>query len=356
MQAVTQDSSILRTIVARAMSGPLSGADSEAAFTEVMKGNATPGLAAALLVALRTRGESAEEIAGGVRALQSAMHFVDVGDTKTLLDTCGTGGGKIGTFNISTAAALVAAGAGVRIAKHGNRSYSSRSGSADVLSALGVEIDLSPAGMQQVFKEAGIVFMFAPLLHPAMRHIAPTRKELGVPTIMNILGPLTNPARAQLQVVGVSDPALLDVVAGALRELGHQRALVVHGAPGMDELSPIAESDVIELKDGRLDRFVFDPVEELGWTRWSALELGGGEPIDNARIIGTVLEGAMAGAPRAAIVLNAGAAIYLAGLATSIKDGVAIAEQTIDEGKATEVLDRLRQASATAERNQPTTS
>jgi anthranilate phosphoribosyltransferase len=347
---MTHDSATLRTIVARAMAGNLSGADSEAAFTEVMEGRATPGLAAALLVALRTRGETADEIAGGVRALQRAMHFVYLGDTATLLDTCGTGGGMFTTFNISTAAALVAAGAGVRIAKHGNRSYSSRSGSADVLQALGVEIDLSPAGMQQVFRQAGIVFMFAPLLHPAMRHIAPTRKELGVPTIMNILGPLTNPARARLQVVGVSDPSLLEIVAGALQALGHERAMVVHGAPGMDELSPIGESDVIELKNGRLDRYVFDPAVELGWERWSPLELEGGEPVDNARIIGTILEGAMAGAPRAAVTLNAGAAIYLAGLADSIRDGVAVAGRTIDEGKASTVLDRLRIASGEAER------
>lgn len=345
---------ILQPIIARLIAGPLSASDAEAAFTEVMQGNATPALAAALLVALRTRGETAAEVAGGVRALQSAMHFVDLGDTEHLLDTCGTGGGKVGTFNISTAAALVAAGAGVRIAKHGNRSFSSRSGSADVLSALGVEIDLSPAGMQQVFREAGIVFMFAPLLHPAMRHIGPIRKELGVPTIMNILGPLTNPARAKLQVVGVSDPSLLEIVAGALRELGHQRALVVHGAPGMDELSPIGESDVIELSNGSLRRYVFDPAEELGWEKWSALELGGGEPADNARIIGAVLEGAVAGAPRAAVVLNAGAAIYLAGFAKSIADGVRVAEQTIDEGKGAKALERLRQASARAERNSAT--
>ena len=336
---------MLQQIVARLIAGPLSAADAEAAFSEVMEGRATPALSGALLAALRTRGESAAEIAGGVRALQRAMHFVDLGDTANLLDTCGTGGGRTGTFNISTAAALVAAGAGVRIAKHGNRSFSSRSGSADVLAAMGVEIDLTPEQMQHVFREAGIVFMFAPLLHPAMRHIGPVRKELGIATIMNILGPLTNPARAKLQVVGVSDPALLEVVAGALLELGHQRALVVHGAPGMDELSPVGESDVIELKNGLLKRFVFDPAESLGWTKWNVEELAGGEPSDNAKIVEGVLSGAQQGAPRGAVTLNAGAAIYLAGMADSIAQGVAVAERTIDSGAGMTALDKLRNAS-----------
>jgi anthranilate phosphoribosyltransferase len=335
----------LQQIVARLIEAPLSAADAEAAFTEIMEGRATPALAGALLAALRTRGESAAEIAGGVRALQRAMHFVDLGTSETLLDTCGTGGGKVGTFNISTASALVAAGAGVRIAKHGNRSFSSRSGSADVLSALGVEIEMPPASMQKVFGEAGIVFMFAPLLHPAMRHIGPVRKELGIATIMNILGPLTNPAKAKLQVVGVSDPRLLEVVAGALQQLGHDRALVVHGAPGMDELSPIGESDVIELKNGNLRRYVFDPVEQLGWQKWDQRDLAGGEPDDNARIIENVLRSRERGAPRAAVVLNAGAAIYLAGAADSIEEGVRVAETAIDEGKAFTALERLRSAS-----------
>jgi anthranilate phosphoribosyltransferase len=336
--------STLQQIVARLIEAPLTASDAEAAFTEIMEGRATPALSAALLTALRTRGESAPEIAGGVRALQRAMHFVDLGETASLLDTCGTGGGKVGTFNISTAAALVAAGAGVRIAKHGNRSFSSRSGSADVLSALGVEIELSPDAMKKVFDEAGIVFMFAPLLHPAMRHIGPIRKELGVATIMNILGPLTNPARAKLQVVGVSDPRLLEVVAGALQQLGHERALVVHGAPGMDELSPVGESDVIELRNGSLRRYVFDPVEQLGWQRWQQHELAGGEPGDNARIIEEILSSRERGAPRAAVALNAGAAIYLGGLTDSIEEGVRRAEETIDKGKATAALDRLRSA------------
>jgi anthranilate phosphoribosyltransferase len=347
------EAATLRQIVRRVIAGPLSAADSEAAFTEIMRGNATPALAAALLVALRTRGESAEEIAGGVRALQAAMNFVDLGDTRTLLDTCGTGGGRTGTFNISTAAALLAAGAGVRIAKHGNRSFSSRSGSADVLSALGIEIDLSVAGMQQVFHDAGIVFMFAPLLHPAMRHIAPVRNDLAVPTIMNIQGPLTNPARAQLQVVGVSDPALLEMVAAALLEIGHERALVVHGSPGMDELSPIGESSLIELRHGALRRSTFDPASALGWTYSDPAELSGGEPADNARIITDVLADRRSDAARAAVTLNAAAALYLAGVSDSIEEGVAAAEAALTAGKGMEALDRLRYASARAERSRP---
>src|SRR5688572_31420127 len=204
-----------------------------------MTGDATPAQIAALLVGLRVKGETAAEIAGVAQALRAAMVPLEVPDASALVDTCGTGGGAVTTFNISTAAAFVAAGAGVRIAKHGNRSFSSRCGSADILEALGVHIELTPDGMADVLERAGIVFMFAPLLHPAMRHVAPVRRELGMPTIMNLLGPLTNPASARRQVVGVADPALMDLIAGALHQLGHLRALVVHGEPGLDELSPV---------------------------------------------------------------------------------------------------------------------
>src|SRR5512140_2640741 len=206
--------------------------EAEAAFNTIMQGRATPVQVAALLASLRVKGETSAEVAGGVRAMRRAMVPVDIPDADGLVDTCGTGGGALTTFNISTAAALVAAGAGVRIAKHGNRSFSSRSGSADVLGALGVPIELSPEGMAEVFESAGIVFMFAPLLHPAMKHVGPVRKELAIPTIMNVLGPLTNPASARRQVVGVSQPELLELIAGALHTLGHERALVVHGQPG----------------------------------------------------------------------------------------------------------------------------
>ncbi|HEX7119024.1 MAG TPA: anthranilate phosphoribosyltransferase [Longimicrobiales bacterium] len=339
----------LGTLVAKAASGqPLSADEAEAAFSAIMAGVATPVQTAALLIALRVRGETPAEIAGGVRALRRAMIPVAAPGDAPVVDTCGTGGGRITTFNISTAAAFVAAGGGVRIAKHGNRSFTSRSGSADVLEALGVAIDLSPEAMGRVLAEAGIVFMFAPLLHPAMRHAAPVRRELGVTTLMNLLGPLTNPAHARRQVVGVADPARLDVVADALLELGHEHALVVHGEPGLDELSPLGPSDVVELRDGTLRRYRFDPAEHFGWKAADPAGLAGGAPEDNARIIEEVLTGRRGGAARAAIVLNAGAALYVAGKTDSIEDGVAEAERIVDAGAGYDALRRLRDASRRA--------
>src|SRR5687767_2532439 len=230
--------------------GDLTSQESEAVFGRFMEGKASPVEIAAVLVALKGKGIKPAEVAGGVRALRSVMVPVAAEDRDSLVDTAGTGGGAVTTFNISTAAAFVAAGAGVRIAKHGNRSFSSRCGSADILEALGVQIELTPDGMADVLERAGIVFMFAPLLHPAMRHVAPVRRELRMPTIMNVLGPLTNPAGARRQVVGVSDPALLELIAGALQQLGHLRALVVHGEPGLDEISPLGPTRIIELRDG----------------------------------------------------------------------------------------------------------
>ena len=322
---------------------PLDADAAEAAFVEVMEGRATPVQMAALLVALRVRGETPAEIAGGVRALRRAMVPVPVADGADLVDTCGTGGGAVTTFNISTAAALVAAAAGVRIAKHGNRSFSSRCGSADVLDALGVRIELTPEQMGAVLEHAGIVFMFAPLLHPAMRHVAPVRRELGMPTIMNVLGPLTNPAGARRQVVGVADPALLELIARGLLELGHIHAMVVHGQPGLDELSPLGETTVIELKNGELRRFRVAPAE-FGWGVLDPAELAGGDPEDNARVIRAVLEGSARGAARAAVALNAGAAIYVAGRAGSLKEGVRAAEAALEAGSAWATLERLRTA------------
>lgn len=317
----------------------------EAAFVEVMEGRATPVQMAALLVALRVRGESAQEIAGGVRALRRAMVPVPIGATD-VVDTCGTGGGAVTTFNISTAAALLAAGAGVRIAKHGNRSFSSRCGSADVLEALGIRIELTPEQMAAVFEQAGIVFMFAPLLHPAMRHVAPIRRELAMPTIMNILGPLTNPAGAERQVVGVADPRLIDLIAGALAELGHTHALVVHGEPGLDELSPIGPTAVVEVRAGDVRRYEIEP-SEFGYTDTDPRSLAGGDPDDNARIIHGLFDGSIRGAPRAAVTLNAGAAIYVGGRAESLVAGVVAAEEALEAGAAVAALERLRRASQT---------
>jgi anthranilate phosphoribosyltransferase len=322
----------------------LSVVEAEAAFSTVMEGRATPVQIAALLVALRAHGESPAHVAGGVRALRRAMIPIGAPDGWSVVDTCGTGGGAFPTFNISTAAAILAAGAGVHIAKHGNRSFTSRCGSADVLAALGVQIELTPDQMSTVFRHAGIVFMFAPLLHPAMRHVAPVRRELAMPTIMNLLGPLTNPAGARRQVVGVSHPRLLPLVAEALCELDHEHALVVHGEPGMDELSPIGPSDVLEVRNGQLGRYTFDPAQHFDLTGFDPHDLRGGEPDYNAHIVERVLAGSVHGAARLAVTLNAGAALYVAGLAGDLLGGVQLAEQALSVGKGTEALDRLRNA------------
>lgn len=326
----------------------LNMAEAEAAFGEVMQGRATPVQIATLLVALHVKGESSEEVAGGVRALRAAMVPVPADAGEPIVDTCGTGGGTVTTFNISTAAALLAASGGARIAKHGNRSFTSRCGSADVLDALGVTIELEPTQMAHIFAEAGIVFMFAPLLHPAMRHVAPVRRELGFPTVMNLLGPLTNPAGARRQVVGVADPAVLELVAGALAELGHEHALVVHGEPGLDELSPLAPSAGFEVRHGTISAFTLDPRELFETVAFSSDELAGGDPGDNARIVHGVLDGTIGGAARAAVTLNAGAALFLAGIAPDIASGVQRAAATIDEGRGLAALERLRAATERA--------
>jgi anthranilate phosphoribosyltransferase len=327
---------------------PLTAQETEDAFGVVMAGRATPVQIAALLMALKTRRETPEVVAGGVRALRRAMIPVAADAVDQLVDTCGTGGGVLTTFNISTAAALVAAGAGVRIAKHGNRSFSSRCGSADILEALGVRIELTPEGMAEVLRQTGIVFMFAPLLHPAMRHVAPVRRELRMPTVMNMLGPLTNPAGARRQVVGVADPALVELIAGALRELGHLRALVVHGDPGMDELSPIGPTRILELRDGAISDTTVDLRDHLPGRNLDPGGLAGGDPADNARLVLDLLKGEAPAAARAAVVVNAAAAIYLGEQAESLVQGMEVAEQAIDSGAALAVLDRLRQASEAA--------
>ena len=334
----------LAALIARIASrANLSTHDAEDAFVEVMEGRASPVQVAALLVALRAKGEAPSEIAGGVRALRRAMIPVAAPADWTIVDTCGTGGGAVTTFNISTAAALLAAGAGVRIAKHGNRSFSSRCGSADVLEALGVKIELTPEQMGVVLQSTGIVFMFAPLLHPAMRHVAPVRRELAMPTVMNVLGPLANPAGARRQIVGVSHPALLDLIAGGLRELGHERALVVHGQPGLDEISPLGPTTVIELRNGELDRYEVEPAD-FGITGCTAEELAGYDPVENALIVKNVLKGNGSRSARYATVMNAGAAIYLADLADTLHDGIAKADAALNEGKGSEALERLRVA------------
>jgi anthranilate phosphoribosyltransferase len=312
------------------------------AFASVMAGDATPAQIAALLVGLRVKGETATEIAGVAQALRAAMIPLQVEAPSELVDTCGTGGGAVPTFNISTAAALVAAGAGVRIAKHGNRSFTSLSGSADVLEALGVAIDVPVTTMSRVLQEAGVVFMFAPIMHPAMRHVGPVRRELGIPTVMNIVGPLANPARAGRQVVGVADERRLPLLAGALRELGTTHALIVHGT-GLDEVSPLGPTRIIEVRDGDLAEWQLDP-REYDVPAASADELVGGTPRDNAAIITSVLRGEGNPGATSAVVLNAAAAIYVSGRVASYDEGIGAAREALASGAALRALERLRGA------------
>ncbi len=339
-----QDGVDLKELIAKVVEGAhLSPEEAEAAFDCFMAGSATQIEMAGLLVGLRTRGVQPKEVAAGVRSLRKAMVPVWSADPSVLVDTAGTGGGAVTTFNISTAAALVAAGAGVSMAKHGNRSFTSRCGSADVLEALGVAIDLTPERMGEVLAEAGIVFMFAPLLHPAMRHVGPVRRGLGITTVMNVLGPLTNPAGAQRQVIGVADPRLIDLVAETLRELGHLRALVVHGEPGMDEISPSGSTHVAELTEAGLTRSTLTP-EQLGLERADPASLAGGEPSENAVVIERILDGEQGGR-RTAVVMNAAAAIFVGGIVASLEEGVRMAEASIDSGAAAASLQLLRDVS-----------
>jgi anthranilate phosphoribosyltransferase len=262
------------------------------------------------------------------------------------VDTCGTGGG-LQTFNISTAAALLAAGAGLRIAKHGNRSFTSQCGSADVLEALGVKIDVTVATMERALRDAGIVFMFAPLMHPAMRHVGPVRRELAIPTVMNIVGPLANPAMAGRQVVGVADERRVSLLAGALKELGTRHALVVHGT-GMDEISPLAPTKVIEIRDGKTSEWTIDPTR-LGYKSLRVEDLAGGPPDANARTTLAVLGGDSNKAARSAVVLNAGAALYVGGRVKKFEQGVEMAEEAIDARTGLDALERLRAAYASSD-------
>ncbi len=325
----------------------LSAAEAESAFTEIMEGLGDDIQKSALLMGLRAKGETPAEVAGGVRALRRVVIKVESAEPDRLVDTAGTGGGGgITTFNVSTAAAFVVAAAGVPVAKHGNRSFTSRCGSADVLEALGINIELTPEQMSSVLQSVGLTYMHAPLLHPAMKHVGPIRRGLGVPTIMNMLGPLTNPAGARRQVLGVSHPSLLALVGGALADLGHIRAVVVHGEPGMDEITPSGTTEMIIVDDGSFEEARFNPQKELGWPEIDLDQLAGGEPEDNARVIEEVLSGKGTRGARAAVVLNAAAGLLVGGEADTIPDGVELAESILSEGKALRVLTALRDATA----------
>jgi anthranilate phosphoribosyltransferase len=316
----------------------LLGEEAHAAMMQVMGGQATPAQIAGFLIALRMKGETVEEITGCARAMRAHVTPA-LPQHETLVDTAGTGGDGAHTFNISTSAALVAAAAGAFVAKHGNRAVSSRSGSADVLEALGVRIDLTPEDVAACIDEVGFGFMFAQAHHPAMRHAGPVRRELGVRTVFNLLGPLTNPAGARRQVVGVYARDLVEPIAQALAALGCEHALVAHGAGGLDELTPTGENLVAEVRDGEVTISTVDP-REFGAGPGVPADLGGGDAADNAAIVRTVFDGET-GPRRDAVILNAGAALYVAGVSGSLEQGVYAARDAIDDGRATATLDRL---------------
>jgi anthranilate phosphoribosyltransferase len=310
----------------------------EEVMNQIMQGEATPAQIAGFVIALRMKGESVNELAAAAKVMRSLSSKVDVG-LDDLVDTCGTGGDGAKTFNISTASAIVAASAGVNIAKHGNRSVSSKSGSADVLEALGVKLDLEPKQVARCVQDIGIGFMFAPMHHSSMKHAAVPRKELAVRTLFNLLGPLTNPAGAQRQVMGVFDNAWLEPIAHVLKTLGAQKALVVHADDGLDELSIAAASQVCELDNGNIRKYQITP-EELGLERASLNEIQVEEVAQSAAMIKDVFDG-KPGAAADIVALNAGAAIYVADKAESLEVGVKMAQERIRTGAAKEKLNQL---------------
>ncbi len=311
---------------------------------EIMSGEATPAQLAAFLTALRLKGETVDEIAGMARVMRAKACRVDCDGA--LLDTCGTGGDASGTFNVSTAAAFVAAAAGARVAKHGNRAMSSRCGSADVLEALGAKIELSPEEAATCLEQTGFCFMFAPRYHPAMRHAAGPRREIGIRTVFNILGPLCNPAGATRQVLGVADESLGEKMAQVIARLGCERAIIVHGEDGLDELSPAGPSRVWEIRGSAIERYRVSP-SDAGLASHPLSSVGGGTPEDNARMLRSVL-GGEPGALRDFTLLNAAAGLLACGLAGDFADGVAMAADAIDNGAANKKLDRFIEVSHAA--------
>ena len=324
-----------------------------AVMTEVLTGQCTDAQIAALLVALHMKGETVEEIVGFAEAIRAAatpleLHSSSVLDASgtgrdALVDTCGTGGDTSGTFNISTATALVVAGAGVRVAKHGNRSMTSKCGSADVMEALGVKIDLPPASIAACLQEVGIAFLYAPSMHSAMKYVQPARRDLRLRTVFNLLGPLTNPARATCQVVGVYAADMVEKLAEALSMLGLRRALVVHGSDGLDEITITGTTRIGEAREGQVRTYEVTP-EEFGLGRAPLEEISGGDASENAKLIREVLEGKKS-ARRDVVLLNAAAALVAAGRADHLRDAVPMGEKAIDSGAAAEKLRNLAQFS-----------
>jgi anthranilate phosphoribosyltransferase len=318
------------------------------AMSEVMSGNASETLIASFLVALRMKGETVEEIAGCAQAMREKATQIQ-SKHLNVIDTCGTGGDATGTFNISTAAAFVAAGAGAVVAKHGNRSISSRCGSADVLKALGVNIEIPKEKVEECLNDIGIAFLFATALHGAMKYAMPVRRELGARTVFNILGPLTNPAGAKRQIIGVFDSGLTEPLANVLKELGSERAMVVHGAGGLDEISSFGTTRVSELKNGSVTTYDFSS-SSVGISGGDLNGIKGGDAETNAVILKNIL-GGKKNSHRDITVLNAGAALYVAGLASGIKEGIALAIDSIDSGKATKKLSAMIEVTNQQEAN-----
>jgi anthranilate phosphoribosyltransferase len=317
----------------------LSREESRDTMNEIMSGDATQAQIAGFLVALRAKGETADEIAGCAEAMRE--HVLRVSPQREdLVDIVGTGGDGANTYNISTAAALVAAGAGAGIAKHGNRAASSTTGAADVLEALGFRLDLEPARIERSIDELGFGFLFAQAHHPAMRHAAPVRRELATRTVFNVLGPLTNPAGARALMLGVYSPELTRTLAEALVQLGVNRAYVVHGAGGIDELSPCGENLVCEVEDGTVREYRLDPLD-LGIARCDPAELRGGDPATNAEALRDVLTGVDDGGHRSAVILNAAGGIAAAGHAEDLREGIERAREAIDSGAAATRLKEL---------------
>jgi anthranilate phosphoribosyltransferase len=316
---------------------PLTSEQAEAAFDIMMSGNATPSQMGGFLMALRVRGETVEEITGAVRAMRAKMTRIEA--PAGAIDTCGTGGDAAGTWNISTGAAVVVAACGVPVAKHGNRGLSSKSGAADVLGVLGVNIDADMALVKQALWDANICFMMAPRHHSAMRHVGPTRVELGTRTIFNLMGPLSNPAGAKRQLTGVFSRAWIGPMAEVLGKLGAERAWVVHGSDGIDELTTTGPSYVAEWKDGKVTTFEVTP-EEAGLPRATAADLKGGDPPTNALAVNALLDG-HPGAYRDIVLYNSAAALLVAGKAATLRAGVQMAAEAIASGKARAALEKL---------------
>jgi anthranilate phosphoribosyltransferase len=312
--------------------------EAAAAMAEIMEGRAAASHIAGLLIGLAMKGERPAEIVGLARTMRA--HAVQVSRRyENVFDTCGTGGDRSGTFNISSCAALVVAACGVRVAKHGNRSASSRTGGADVYEALGIRVTASPAVVERCLAEAGIGFFFAPTFHPSMRHAGPVRRELGVRTAFNLLGPLTNPAGATRQLVGVPRPEFTELLARSLLLLGAERAWVVHGADGIDELTTTGYTKISECRDGAVNTFYLHPAD-VGLPKAPAGALQGGDAHENARIIENILNGGR-GPARDVVLLNSGAALFIAGAASSVEDGIARASRAIDRGDAKRILEQL---------------